>query len=236
MVVSAPVRDALDMIIEETAAETAYRKPQNKPVEEENSEDLSEAQSTESLDTPGFTDSDSQESTVSRVVEKDKVPSAGETGVDKNDMGSMDVSSSSDQDLVGRELGRSNAEQQTSRELVDSNSEEGIMVADEAEHLSGKHIILSSGHQVTHNNNLGNSLQRKASPRGDHGLNGVLTPGLGRALPAWDSFEDDNGKPDNRGDADFDETRELMSSETYPIAPLELKPGIFSVTAKSRVS
>ncbi|XP_028437099.1 uncharacterized protein LOC114557683 isoform X2 [Perca flavescens] len=255
MVVTAPIRarrenvlsflnDALDTTTEKTIPEntTAYRNPPSKPVKEQYSEDMSEAKSTESFDTnrftgPGVSDKnggesrglDSDEIVIPKVVEKDKAPLRRKTK-----MRLMDMSSRLVQDQGSREHGGPHGAHQASRERTDLNSEEGVTVdAQKIENLSGKQVISLSRDRVT------SSLQRKAAPGRVHELNGMLVPVRSRELLDPDSLEDNIGRPapvGNRGDADYDETREFLSSEMYPKAPPEHMPSSFSVPAKSQAS
>ncbi|KAF1387783.1 hypothetical protein PFLUV_G00083530 [Perca fluviatilis] len=255
MVVTAPIRarrenvlsflnDALGTTTEKTIPEntTAYRNPPSKPVKEQYSEasnsftDMSEAKSTESFDTNRFTDVfkglDSDEIVIPKVVEKDKAPLRRKTN-----MRLMDMSSRLVQDQGSREHGGPHRTHQASRERTDLNSEEGVTVdSQKAENLSRKQVISLSRDRVT------SSLQRKAAPGRVHELNGMLVPGRSRELLDPDSLEDNIGRPapvGNRGDADYDETREFLSSEMYPkdvLAPPEHMPSSFSVPAKSRAS
>ncbi|XP_042345487.1 uncharacterized protein LOC121945400 [Plectropomus leopardus] len=259
MVVTAPVRvqrenvlsflnDALGTTTEKTtpANTTVYRKPPNKPEKEQESEDVSEANSMESFNTNGLTGPevsdknggeskdaikgpDSDEIMTPEVVEKDKTQSRRKTNVGPKDMSSRLV-----QDRGSREHSGPHREQQASRELTDLNSEEGVMVnAQGAENVSGKQVIHSSRDQMS------GSLQRKGTPGGAHGLNGMQVPGRSRELLDQDSLEGNNGRPapvGNRGDTDYDETREFISSESYLIAPPEHMPRSLSVPAESRAS
>ncbi|XP_039662853.1 uncharacterized protein LOC120562956 isoform X2 [Perca fluviatilis] len=262
MVVTAPIRarrenvlsflnDALGTTTEKTIPEntTAYRNPPSKPVKEQYSEDMSEAKSTESFDTNRFTGPvvsdknggesrdvfkglDSDEIVIPKVVEKDKAPLRRKTN-----MRLMDMSSRLVQDQGSREHGGPHRTHQASRERTDLNSEEGVTVdSQKAENLSRKQVISLSRDRVT------SSLQRKAAPGRVHELNGMLVPGRSRELLDPDSLEDNIGRPapvGNRGDADYDETREFLSSEMYPkdvLAPPEHMPSSFSVPAKSRAS
>ncbi|XP_044063540.1 uncharacterized protein LOC122881414 isoform X2 [Siniperca chuatsi] len=227
MVVTTPIR--------------VYRNPPSKPVKEQDSEDMSEENSAESLDANGFTDAfkdlDSHEIMIPKVVEKDKAPSRRNTG---DNMGPMDMSSMLVRDQGSGEHSGPHGAHQASRERTDLNSEEEVMVvAQEAENVSGKQVIRSSGAHMTDSDSLGTNVQRKATPGRVNGFNGMLAPGRSRELLDWDSLEDNNGRPApvvNRGDTDDDETRECISSETSPIAPPEHKPSSLSVPAKSRAS
>ncbi|XP_029307935.1 uncharacterized protein LOC115021560 [Cottoperca gobio] len=241
MVVTAPIRERRENVLSFlndtlgtttenaiSANTTAYRNPPSTTVKEQDSEaansltDMSEAQSTESSNSNGFTGSevsdksggesrvlDSDEIMIPKVVEKDKAPPRRKTNV-----GPMDMSSN----LV-----------QGSRD-----SEEGETVdAQETENLSGKQVICLSGDQVTGN------LQRRATPGRVHRLSDMLVAGPSRDLLDRDSLEYNNGRPalvGSRGDTDYDETREFISSETYPIAPAEHNPSVIFVPAKSRAS
>ncbi|KAK5862456.1 hypothetical protein PBY51_017852 [Eleginops maclovinus] len=103
--------------------------------------------------------------------------------------------------------------------------------AQKVENLSGKPVFRLSKDRVT------GSLQRQATPGRVHGLNGMLAPGPSRELLDRDSLEYNNGRPAPmgiRGDRDYDETREFMSSEMYPIVPLEQSPSTFAGPAKIR--
>lgn len=139
---------------------------------------------------------------ISKVVEADKAHSKRKT-VDNDNMVQMDMSSGLLQDQV-----RPHGEHQASREPIDLNSEEAMIVdAQEAEPLSGKQVIHSSGEQAIASASLGTNLQRKASPARVNGLNGMLAPGRSRELLDLDSLEDNNGRHapvGNRGDTDYD--------------------------------
>ncbi|XP_040021239.2 uncharacterized protein LOC120810608 isoform X1 [Gasterosteus aculeatus] len=96
--------------------------------------------------------------------------------------------------------------QPASRERTDRSSEE-TLEAQERDHLPGKHGF---------------------------GSNGMFAPGSSRELMDRDSLED-NGRPapvGNRGDTDYDETRELISAETHP----EHMASSFPAPAKVRAS
>lgn len=142
---------------------------------------------------------------ISKVVEADKSPLKRKTGVDNDNMLHMDMSSRLLQVQMSREP---HGEHQASREPIDLNSEEAMIVdAQEAEPLSGKQVIHSSGEQAIASASLGTDLQRKASPARVNGLNGMLAPGRSRELLDLDSLEDNNGRHapvGNRGDTDYD--------------------------------
>ncbi|XP_051261595.1 uncharacterized protein LOC127366571 isoform X2 [Dicentrarchus labrax] len=172
-----------------------------------------------------FKDPDSQDIMITKVVEKDQAPSRRKTGVEKVNMGLMDVSSRLVRD-------------QGSRKLL--NGTEG-MTADSqvAENLSGKQVIGLNGDHVSDSGSLGTNLQRRATPGR---VNGMPAPGPSRKQLDWDSLEENNGNPapvGNRGYTDHDETREFISAEMYPtgaVAPPEHMPSSLSVPAKSRAA
>ncbi|XP_073341308.1 uncharacterized protein [Pagrus major] len=207
---------------------TAYKKPPSKPVKEPESEDVSEAKSTESFDTNGFKDPESYEIMIPQAVEKVKVPSQKKAG---GNVEPMDMSSRLVQDQGSREHDGPPGEHRASREPTDPNSGEGVTVDGQLVHLSRD--------QVTDNANLSSNLKRKATPGGANGLKGMLAPGRNRELADQDSVEDNNQRPtpvDNRGDTDYDETREIISSETNPVAPAEHRPSSLSVPGRNRAS
>ncbi|XP_038567670.1 uncharacterized protein LOC119897785 [Micropterus salmoides] len=178
---------------------------------------------------------DSHEIVIPNAVEKDKAPSRRNTGVDQDNMRPMDMSSRLVWDQGSREHSGPHRPHQASRERTDLNSEEGMMVyAQEAENLPGKQVIHLNEDQVTDSDSLETIVQRKATPGRANGLNGMLAPGPSKKLLDWDSLEENRPAPvGNRGDTDYDETREFISSETSPIAPPEHMPRSLSVPAKS---
>ncbi|XP_078108017.1 uncharacterized protein LOC144519009 [Sander vitreus] len=110
---------------------------------------MSEAKSTESIDTNRCTDAfkglDSDEIMIPKVVEKDKAPLRRKTN-----MRLMDMSSRLVQDQGSTEHGGPHGAHQASQERTDLNSEEGVTVdAQKAEDLSGKQVISLSQDQVT---------------------------------------------------------------------------------------
>ncbi|XP_044215322.1 uncharacterized protein LOC122987485 isoform X2 [Thunnus albacares] len=259
------LNDALGTTTEKTISAniTAYRNPPSKPVKEQDSEeDMSEAKSTEIFDTDGvtepgvsdtnlegesrdaFKDLDSYEITIPKAVEKDKAPSRRKMGVDKDNMGQMDMSSKLVWDYGSR--GYSGPQgalvevHRASREHIDLISEEGVMVSSqEAGNLQRKQVSHFSGDQVTDSASQGIDLQRKASSGRAAGLNGMLAPGRSRELLDQDSLEDNNGRPaavGNSRDIDYDETKEFISSETYPLAPPQHMPSSFSAPANIQAS
>nr|XP_046256033.1 uncharacterized protein LOC124065053 [Scatophagus argus] len=241
VVITAPLRvrrenvlnflnDALGTTTEKTITTTikAYRHPPSKLLSEQDSEDISEAKSTEDLDTNGFTDPDSHETIIPKDMEKDKSPSLRKT----DNKRPMDMSSQLFQDQGSREYRGPHREHQASKERIDLNSEEGVAVdAQKAEHSPGKQVIRSSRDQADDSAGLDLILQRKATPGRVNELNGMLAPGRSRELLDWDSLENNNGRPAPQ-DVDYDDTREFISSETYPAAP----PEHMSVPAKCRAS
>ncbi|XP_047187694.1 uncharacterized protein LOC118302810 isoform X3 [Scophthalmus maximus] len=207
-------------------APTGNKNPPRKPLTENDSEDTSEETSTERFDTNGFTeakvpgnkgaeskdavkDLGSNEVMISKAV-VDNAPSQRKTAEDEGSERPMDMSRRLDQD-------------HGSRVRTDLNSEEGTTVDTRDGNLSGRQVFRSSGH-----------LQRKAEAM--TGLNAMLTPGHSREMQDWDSLEQNNGRlavVGNSRHTDYDETREYISSETYPIEKL---PSHLSVPAKSRAS
>lgn len=150
----------------------------------------------------------------------DNAPSQRKTAEDEGSERPMDMSRRLDQD-------------HGSRVRTDLNSEEGTTVDTRDGNLSGRQVFRSSGH-----------LQRKAEAM--TGLNAMLTPGHSREMQDWDSLEQNNGRlavVGNSRHTDYDgrirffitlnkkiycckrklylnfptETREYISSETYPI-------------------
>ncbi|CAK6960475.1 uncharacterized protein LOC122987485 isoform X2 [Scomber scombrus] len=196
----------------------------------------------ESRDT--FKDLDSHEITIAEAAEKDKAPSQRKMGMDKDNVGQMDISSRLVWDYGSREYSgpqRALLEvQRASREHTDLNSEEGVMVdAQEAGNLLRKQAIPFTADQVTDSASQGINLQKKASSWRAAELNGMLTPGRSRELLDQDSLEDNNGRPaalGNSRDVDYDETRELISYENHPLAPPQHMPSSFSAPAKIRAS
>ncbi|XP_010788001.1 uncharacterized protein isoform X2 [Notothenia coriiceps] len=184
----------------------------------------SEAKSTASYGSNGFTDAlkglDSDVTKIPKAEEKYAAPSG-----DKTSVGSMDLSSVPVQ---------GSREQSGPHEKQKASGEEGVMVeAQEVEHLSGKPVVRLSKDRMT------GSVQRKATPGRVHELNGMLAPGPGRVPLDWDSLECHNVRPAPvgiRGDPDYDETREFMSHEMYPIVPPEQSPSTFAVPAKIRAT
>ncbi|XP_075882782.1 uncharacterized protein LOC142888406 [Nelusetta ayraudi] len=204
------LNDALGVTTERTVAtaSAAARPPQNNPVNEDDSEDLSEEKSTESLPTNGITgvieDPDSHEEAISKDSVKTPLKKRAENTNDR---------------LVGPV------------EQMDLNSGEA---ARDAEPSPGQ-VDNSSVEQVNQSANVvADDHHRKATPVGGAGFNGMLAAGRSRELQDLDSLEDNAGRPapvwDHRRDTDYDETRELLSSETYPLAP----PQHMSVPVKSQ--
>ncbi|XP_018543424.2 uncharacterized protein LOC108890864 [Lates calcarifer] len=204
------------------ASVTAYRNSPSKTVTEKDSQDVSDARSTESFDTNGFPDAakdlESHEIMIPKVAKNDNTPSGRRTGADKD---SMDAS-------------RRLVQDHGSRELNHLDSEEGMtMNTQEHGNLSGKRDIRSSGDKVTDSASEGANLQRKAGRV--NGLNSMLAPGQSREMLDRDSLENSNGRlaaVGNSRDTDYDETREYISSEMHPIAPPQHKPSSLSVPAK----
>lgn len=150
-----------------------------------------------------FSDPDSHEMMISKVVGADKAPSKRAAGVDKDHVVQMV------QEQVSR---RPHKEHQASRDQHDHNSEEAMTVdAQEAEPSSGKQVIHSSGEQTINSASQGMDLQRKATPARVNGVvngfNGMLAPGRSREQLDLDSLEENNGRHEpvgNRGDTDYD--------------------------------
>ncbi|KAF0045297.1 hypothetical protein F2P81_001826 [Scophthalmus maximus] len=143
--------------------------------------------------TDAVKDLGSNEVMISKAV-VDNAPSQRKTAEDKGSERPMDMSRRLDQD-------------HGSRVRTDLNSEEGTTVDTRDGNLSGRQVFRSSVH-----------LQRKAEAM--TGLNAMLTPGHSREMQDWDSLEQNNGRlavVGNSRHTDYDETREYISSETYPI-------------------
>ncbi|XP_056237337.1 uncharacterized protein LOC130172559 isoform X3 [Seriola aureovittata] len=199
VVLTAPVRDRRENFISflndalgamtTPAYATANRNPTSKPVTDKDSEDK------------GL---ESHEIWIPEVMVNDNTPSGRKKGVGKDSVGPVDVSRRLVQDLG-------------SREPTDLDSEEGMtVVAQEDGNLSGKQVIRLSGDKVIDSASQGANLQGKV--RRVNGLIGVLAPGQSREMQDWDSAEDNNGRLPAVGNTrDTDETREYISSETYPI-------------------
>ncbi|XP_047187693.1 uncharacterized protein LOC118302810 isoform X2 [Scophthalmus maximus] len=223
VVLTAPIRARRENLL---SFLNGNKNPPRKPLTENDSEDTSEETSTERFDTNGFTeakvpgnkgaeskdavkDLGSNEVMISKAV-VDNAPSQRKTAEDEGSERPMDMSRRLDQD-------------HGSRVRTDLNSEEGTTVDTRDGNLSGRQVFRSSGH-----------LQRKAEAM--TGLNAMLTPGHSREMQDWDSLEQNNGRlavVGNSRHTDYDETREYISSETYPIEKL---PSHLSVPAKSRAS
>ncbi|XP_060906706.1 uncharacterized protein LOC132984078 [Labrus mixtus] len=221
-----------------SATITAEKNPLGKPVKEQDSavSDMSDAKSREGFYTNGHTD------VFKHLDSHEVMNSRRKTGsISKDNSGPVDVSSRPVQDQGSREHIGPVAAQQASRGQVDHNSQE-VLTADpsNAYNLSGKQVHRLRRGQVTDRASVGKHLQRKAAPRGVHGLNGMLRPGMSREVLDLDSLEENNGRPapiGNRGPPiDYDETREFISSETNPIAPPKNIPSGSSVLAKRRAS
>lgn len=142
-------------------------------------------------------------------------------GVDKDNMGQMDMSSRLVWDYGSREYsgpqGALVEVHQVSRERTDLNSEEGVLVdAQEAGKLQRKQVIRFSGDQVTDGAIQDINLQIKALSGRAAGLNGMLAPGRSRELLDQDSLEDNNGRNaavGNSRDIDYDgKTRFYITS------------------------
>ncbi|XP_033958409.1 uncharacterized protein [Pseudochaenichthys georgianus] len=229
MVLTAPIRDTLGTTTEKAipANTTEYPTPKNEQESEAANSvtERSEAKSTANYGSNGFTDAlkglDSDVTKYPKAEEKYAAPSG-----DKTHVGSMDLSSVPVQ---------GSREQSGPHEKQKASGEEGVMVeAQEVEHLSGKPVVCLSKDRVT------GSVQRKATPGRVHGLNGMLAPGPDRVPLDWDSLEYyHNGRPAPvgiRGDPDYDESREFMSHEMYPIVPPEQSHSTFAVPAKIRAT
>ncbi|XP_039974456.1 uncharacterized protein LOC120784598 isoform X2 [Xiphias gladius] len=224
-VLTAPIRaqreDVLSFLNDELgtmtipANVTAYRNPTRKPVTEKDSEDAVKGLESHEI-----------EIMIPNVVENDNAPLGRKTGVDKDSVGPVDMS-------------RRLVQDHGSREWTDLDKDEGMTVDAHKEdgNLSGKQDIRLSGDELTGSGSQCANLQRKAGRV--NGLNGVLAPGPSREMLDLDSLEDNNDRlaaVGNSRDTDYDETREYISSESYPIAPPEHMPSRFSVPAKSRAS
>ncbi|XP_069393418.1 uncharacterized protein [Paralichthys olivaceus] len=199
MVLAAPIR--------------VQRNPPSKPLKERDSRDTSNAQSTESLDTNGFTviDLRSHEIIIPKAVRDENTPSPRRTGADKDKMDLVDMSRRLDPDQAGRERS-------------DLHREEATTV--DTQH--GKQVNHLSGGQVSD----GAHLQRRGARV--NGSNGTLTPGQNRELQDRNSWEQNNGRVATVGNSrytDYDETREYISSEMYPLGAEQI-PSHLSVPAK----
>ncbi|KAG7242156.1 hypothetical protein INR49_024202 [Caranx melampygus] len=207
VVLTAPVRARRESVL---SFLNANRNPPSKPVTDKDSEDVSDAQSAENYDTNGFTepgaseknggesrDTESHEVGIPIVV-TDNTPSGRKMG-----MGTDSVSAS--KRLV---------QDYDSREQTELNSEEGMMVvAKEDGNLSEKQFIRLSGDKVIDSGSQGANLQ--GIPRR---VNGMLAQGQSREMQDWDSAEENNGQVAAAGNTgDTDETKEFISSETYPV-------------------
>ncbi|XP_019948342.1 uncharacterized protein [Paralichthys olivaceus] len=186
--------------------------------------DTSNAQSTESLDTNGFTgvsgnnggggtviDLRSHEIIIPKAVRDENTPSPRRTGADKDKMDLVDMSRRLDPDQAGRERS-------------DLHREEATTV--DTQH--GKQVNHLSGGQVSD----GAHLQRRGARV--NGSNGTLTPGQNRELQDRNSWEQNNGRVATVGNSrytDYDETREYISSEMYPLGAEQI-PSHLSVPAK----
>ncbi|XP_037310357.2 uncharacterized protein LOC119197833 isoform X1 [Pungitius pungitius] len=189
------LKDSLPPSTEKIIPENVTANPPNKAVKDQDSEDTSEARSTEDLGPNRFTDSfrghDSDEMMSSQVLDNDKAPSTWITnvGTQVRDQGS------------GERSGPHGA-QPASIERTDVSGEQA-QEAQEAQELD---------HQVS-------GSQRKAAQGRVHGSNGMFAPGGSRELMDRNSLED-NGRPapvGNRADTDYAETREFIRAETHPI-------------------
>ncbi|XP_025767270.1 uncharacterized protein LOC102078727 isoform X2 [Oreochromis niloticus] len=226
MVVAASIKgqsskeDALAVTTERTtpAAVTAQRTPLCGTVNKQDSDDISDAKSTESSETnrcpePDAFDKngdesrdvskdlDSDEIMIPGAVAKNEAPSRKETVVGKDSMAAMDITSSLVQDHGNREHSLIEGELQASRD----SEEGGITNAREG------------GGQST-------NLQRWATRGKVNGMSGMLVHGQIREGPNWDSLEDSSDSlagVSTKKQTDYDETREYMSSETYPVVPQE---------------
>ncbi|XP_028282032.1 uncharacterized protein LOC114448961 [Parambassis ranga] len=215
------------------AAITAYRTPPSTTVNEQNSEDVSDAQSTEKPDNnrfpePGLPykhggesrdvlkDLDSDE--ILTPEARDKTPLKRTTGVGRDDV----MTGRLVQDHGSPELGGIQREHQASREWPDVNSEEGVMALQGAAPAGGRTI---------------HKLNRQAAPGRVNGANGMLAPSRSREMLDQDSLEENTGRVVVGGNIDYDDTREYISSETYPVAPPEHRqPTSLSVPTKRRAA
>ncbi|KAG7475275.1 hypothetical protein JOB18_028396 [Solea senegalensis] len=151
---------------------TAYTKPPSEPVTENNSEDISDANSSDDktgFEEPEQTNNNGGDSTVKDLESheimamNDNAPSRRKTGVDKVSVGTMDMS---------REL----IQDYGSREWTGLDSEEGMTVDNQK---GGKHTS-------------GSDLQRKAERV--NVLDRELSPDESRDLPDGDSVEENRGR------------------------------------------
>ncbi|XP_039885453.1 uncharacterized protein LOC120732145 [Simochromis diagramma] len=230
-----PKEDALALTTERTtpAAVTAQRTPLCGTVNKQDSDDMSDAKSTESSETNRCSepdafdkngdesrdvskDLDSDEIMIPGAVAKNEAPSRKVTVVGKDGMAAMDMTSSLVQDHGSREHSLIQVELQASRD-----SEEG-----------GITNAWEGGGQST-------NLQRWATRGKVNGMSGMLVHGQIRERPNWDSLEDSSnslaGVSTNK-QTDYDETREYMSSETYPVVPQEHRPSSLPIPSKSHVA
>ncbi|XP_026149895.1 uncharacterized protein LOC113122633 isoform X2 [Mastacembelus armatus] len=207
-----------------TANTTGYGNPPRKVVTEKDSEDVSDAKSTESFETDRLTvkDVESHEILTPKVVQNDETPF---TGASKDKVVLLDVSRRLVQEHGSRERSGPCGSHQASKEQTDLDSEEGMTVdAQEVETVSGKQVMCLDGARMTGEDSQGPTLQRKAGRV--EGMKGTVVSGESRDLLDQDSLEDNNSNIRT-------ESREYISSETSPI---ERVPSGLSVPAKNPAS
>ncbi|CAJ1061671.1 uncharacterized protein LOC117822641 [Xyrichtys novacula] len=205
------------------------------PEKEQVSADNSEAKSRERFGTNGYADSvkdpDSHEAMNPAVMEKG--PSQRRTGgTNTNNTGLKDVSSRPVQDLGSREHPGPAEAHRASVEQIDLNSQEGLTVG-------ARDLVNLSGEQVNDGVSQGTNLRRWAPSPRVNGLNSLSAPGRRREVQDPDSLEENNGRPapaGNRGNTDYDETKEVISSEVNPVASPGNIPSGLSIPAKSKAS
>ncbi|XP_041843149.1 uncharacterized protein LOC121641211 [Melanotaenia boesemani] len=193
-----------------TTKTKAYSNPP-KQVNVPNSEDLSDSKSMENVDTDGFPDLDSDEVLSREALAKQQAPLRRMTGDGKDNTQPMGMTRRLILDHKSQKLNGIHEELQASRESADQDSEEGMKVKAHGVHES-------------------TDVQRQARPGIVKGINDKMLPGQSREMLDWNSLEDNNGRLTAGGsskDADYDETRESVSLETYPS-----KPSSLSVPAK----
>ncbi|XP_035019982.2 uncharacterized protein LOC118113949 [Hippoglossus stenolepis] len=163
----------------------------------------------------------SHEIMIPQAVMNKNTPSPRKTGADKDRMDLVDVS---------RRPGP--GPDHTGRERTDLHSQEATTVDAQDGNMLGKQVRRLSGGKVSD----GAHLQRKAERV--NGSDVTLTPGQSRVMQDRGSWEQNNGTVATVGNStytDYDETREYISSETYPLAAEQL-PSRLSVPAKIQAS
>ncbi|XP_053288878.1 uncharacterized protein LOC128449632 [Pleuronectes platessa] len=229
MVLTSPIKGALDT--RTAPSMTAQRNPPSRPLYTD-SRDMSNSQSLEVFDPIGFTGVSvnnggggtviglqSHEIMIPQAVMIKNTPSPRQTGADKDRMDPVDVSRRPGPDHAGRER-------------TDLHSQEATTVDTQDGNILGKQVRRLSGSKVSD----GAHLQRKAERV--NGSDVTLAPGHSRVMQDHGSLEQNNGRVATVGNStytDYDETREYISSETYPLAAEQI-PGHLSVPAKIQPS